>query len=350
MSVTNTVIARTGAWFLASGIQEPSGGVARYHHSDTGRNAAVSTEITGYTASFLIYAYQAVQDSELLDAALRCARFLTRQAWNEELGIFPFEIGSNLTYFFDTGIIVRGLLTVWRATGDPEFLRVATEAGRGMLRHFRGAGAVHPILTLPDCAPLPYERRWSREPGCYQSKSAMAWFDLFEATGDEEFRVAYETELDRALASHDSFLPGDADPERVMDRLHAYSYFLEAMLPNALRPDCREATCVGIARVARYIAEIAPRFHRSDVYAQLLRARVFAAENGVLPLDRDAANREAEQAGKFQFADGGFGFGIKRGEQMPFVNPVSAAFCAQAIEMLRRHLAGGPSADRKILV
>ena len=76
---------------------------------------------------------------------------------------------------------------------------------------------------------------------------------------------------------------------------------------------------------------------RSDVYAQLLRARLYGEKLAGIPLDRVAAAREAKQAAGFQLksADarvaGGFLFGRKSGEALPFVNPVSTAFCVQAL-------------------
>ena len=48
-------LARTGEWFLRSGIQESNGGVARYYRTDVRRNLPVSTEITGYAASAFVY-------------------------------------------------------------------------------------------------------------------------------------------------------------------------------------------------------------------------------------------------------------------------------------------------------
>jgi hypothetical protein len=43
-------------WFQESGIQEASGGVARYHLLAEGRNLPLSTEITGYAVSALVWA------------------------------------------------------------------------------------------------------------------------------------------------------------------------------------------------------------------------------------------------------------------------------------------------------
>jgi hypothetical protein len=118
-----------------------------------------------------------------------------------------------------------------------------------------------------------------------------------------------------------------------MDRLHAFSYFLEGLLPQAASdPRCAEALAEGIAFAAHHLREIAPDFARSDVFAQLLRARLYADQAGVVPLDRDAAEWEAGQLAAFQRADGGYWFGRKAGEWLPFSNPVSTAFAAQALE------------------
>jgi hypothetical protein len=57
----------------------------------------------------------------------------------------------------------------------------------------------------------------------------------------------------------------------------------------------------------------------------------------VLPLDESVAAHEAEQAHSFQLVSedprvsGGFLFGRKQGAALPFVNPVSTAFCVQAL-------------------
>ena len=55
LSPTDTLIDAAGRWFLQSGIQEASGGVARYYRSDLRKNAPVSTEITGYAVSTLLF-------------------------------------------------------------------------------------------------------------------------------------------------------------------------------------------------------------------------------------------------------------------------------------------------------
>jgi hypothetical protein len=339
-------LSRAGEWFLRSGIQQPNGGVARYYRTDLERNHTVSTEITGYAASTLVYLYSVTKDARYLDRAVSAARFLTRTAWDSASGTMPFEIDPPaLTYFFDCGIVVRGLVSVWRATADGEFLDAATTLGKSMARDFASEdGSFHPVLSLPDKRPLARDAgRWSQHPGCYQLKAAMAWWDLLEATADGQFREPYERVLGYSLGDCGGFLPGHSERPKVMDRLHAFLYFLEGLLPHASGPGvpgrCAAAIREGIGRAARHLREIAPEFERSDVYAQLLRMRLYADWAGALPLDGAAAQFEAERLAEFQVAgsdqstSGGFYFGRKAGGWLPYVNPVSSAFALQALEL-----------------
>jgi hypothetical protein len=334
------LVSRAGDWFLRSGIQEPSGGVARYYRADLECNHRVSSEITGYAASTLVYLHSLTGDQRYLDRALAAGRFLAGAAWDAASCVLPFELDPPAsTYFFDCGIAVRGLLSVWRATGAAEFLAVAAMLGDSMSRDFAaGPADFHPILSLPEKRALPRDpARWSQSPGCYQLKSAMAWWDLAEATGDLAFRQPYEALLPAAMLDARGFLPGHTVRAKVMDRLHAYLYFLEGLLPRAADPACATVIREGIARAAGYLREIASEFERSDVYAQLLRLRMYAAE--IAPLDHAAAHEEAERLAAFQAAsadprvDGGFYFGCAAGVFLPYINPVSTAFALQALAL-----------------
>ena len=362
LSDSQIFIQAAGAWFLHSGIQDASGGVARYYRTDTCKRARVSTEITGYAVSTLLFLYERTGEGEYLDGALRAARFLTRTAWDAGLGIFPFECGLNgdrapaLAYFFDCGIIVRGLLNAWRISNETEFRDVAIAAGRAMWEDFQANDRIHPILALPEKLPLPYQPRWSAGPGCYQLKSGLAWRELYEATGEAKFLRAYEWALERALGSEAEFLPGETDREKVMDRLHPYAYFLEGLLPILNRSDCAGAFRKGLQRLSEYLHEIAPLFVRSDVYAQLLRLRLYGESLADVPLDFGAAAHEAAHAAGFQAASddrrlaGGFWFGRKGGEVLPFVNPVSTAFCLQALALWKDRGDGTLAVERQALI
>lgn len=340
-----TCLHQAGQWFLHSGIQEESGGVARYYRIDLGRNARLSTEITGYAISAFCYLYRQTDDPEYLKAAVRAGDFLVDKCWDAGKRIFPFEwpktevAEENRAFFFDCGIIIRGLLALYRLTNAEKYLAYARQCGHGMARAFENNGDYAPILQLPSGRALTYGNTWSNQPGCYQLKSAWGWNELHRETGDYAFAQYFETALQRALANGPLFLPGTPERQRVMDRLHSFSYFLEALLSVSNRAECAEALRSGIDQAGEYLRNIAGEFCRSDVYAQVLRVRLFAAAQGVVPLDEKAAREEAEAIPQFQFhstdsrLNGGYCFGRRDGALTSYANPVSTAFCLQALQM-----------------
>ena len=346
-----------GRWLLHSGIQQPSGGFARYYDATSGRNRAVSTEISGYAASALVWLFESTRDEEYLACARKTGCFLL-SSWDTQLQTFPFEHPSpsseseHLSYFFDCGIIIRGLLAVWSATGEDRLLEVARAAAHCMIEDFRAHQDYHPILNLPEKLPADRGDQWSRSSGCYQLKAALAWRDVAEITGDQPLRDAWSEMLESALQSHADFLPGVGGNQKladgnqkVMDRLHPYCYFLEGLIPELHRPEIVRIYGEGLNSVAGYLQEIAPVFARSDVYAQLLRARLYAADR--ITIDAQAAECEANALAAFQMSsgdariDGGFLFGRRCGALVEHVNPVSTVFGTQALEMWRGHQAAG---------
>jgi hypothetical protein len=355
----DSLLTRAGAWFLHSGIQEPEGGVARYYLADRQLNRPVSTEITGYAISALLYLAARTRQSEYRERAERAGQFLLRRAWDPASAIFPFECSPErpLAYFFDCGIIARALLQLWRASGREEYRQYAVACGQAMVADFpRAENGVEPILELPGKRPLPRGDTWSRQPGCYQLKSALAWYELQAAAGEAGFLGAYEDMLRRTLLTHGDFLPGSPDPHRVMDRLHAYCYFLEGLLPVAERADAAAGPRAGIGTVSRLLREIRPEFARSDVYAQLLRLRILAEAAGVAAVERDAAGEEAACLRRFSIDDphprlrGGFYFGARNGSFVPHVNPVSASFAVQGLALWEDYLAGRRDASWQALI
>jgi hypothetical protein len=335
-------VQRAGAWFLHSGIQEPTGGVARYHYIAEAKNAKVSTEITGYAVSALLDLFARCGNQEYLNSAIRAGDFLTR-AYDSGAQAMPFEWdasgGPQYSYFFDNGIIVRGLLRLYRVTGRESYLATALACGESMARDFVNSDDIHPILELPSKKPVARDARWSRSSDCYQLKSALAWVELAEVTGDHSFSGLYEQALERALVTHSSFLSGEPAQERVMDRLHAYGYFLEALLQSVAKPGVAAALKAGLEDAGRELRRVRTLFERSDVSAQILRARLWADALGAVRLDRQAAEEEAVWAASHQISgggarlDGGFNFGRRSGAASDFANPVSTAFCLQALAM-----------------
>jgi hypothetical protein len=337
-------LTQAGRWFLHSGITEAAGGVARYYQMEPRANARISTEITGYTISSLLDLHDRTGKMIYFAGALKSAAFLCDKAWRDDLQAMPFEwaadgnLPEHHSYFFDCGIITRALVRLWKRNQLTSYMSIAIACGESMRRDFENEADIHPIVALPGKEPVARDARWSRTSDCYQLKSAMAWLDLAEATRDESWAKHYDRCLERSLRTEAEFLTRE-EGVRVMDRLHSYGYFLEALLPRCEEPEIARVLEAGIGRAAGHLRRVRGEFERADANAQLLRVRLFADHYGAVKLDRESAAEEAAWAAQYQAVsedprlNGGYYFG-RRGEALaPYANPVSTAFCAQALAM-----------------
>jgi hypothetical protein len=345
----NPILTDAGQWFLESGIREANGGFARYYRVEEGRNARVSTEITGYVISALLELFRRTGEARYLDAARKSGEFLADHCWDRNLRVWPFEHGEGaepLAYFFDSGIIARALIQLYRAGAGNRFLDLAVETGHSMLRDFPAERGYHPILRLPGKTALEHTVWWSRLPGCFHLKAALPWFELREITGEPRFHEPWQRQLAFSLESWPELLGNETERLRIMDRLHAVCYYLEGLLAVGDQPECRDALENGIQTAARHLRDIAPEFARSDVYAQLLRVRLWAHYAGFVPLDEAAAREEANAIPNFRYAEenprfrGGFCFGRRGGALTPYANPVSTGFALQALALWSDYVDG----------
>jgi hypothetical protein len=348
-------IERAKGWILNSGIQEHEGGVARYLRTDTGVIAQVSSEITAYfLSSLLFFKYGESRH------ARNAARYLCETAWNAEHQVLLFERPASerppAVYFFDSGIAGLALLEMWRSTGEGRFLNRAIDIGRSMAKDFVTlSGSFAPVLTLPLKTASQVQGWWSRSPGCYQLKAAVLWRRILEHASEPLFAGLYENALTRALADSKSFLSG-IGADYIMDRLHAFLYFLEGLLPVATVGQYADQINDGIAQAAAHVAAASPRYARSDVYAQLLRLRLLSFSVAGVPLDRNAVDEEVRQLLTFQITatdprlGGAFAFGAKLCRRLPFANPVSTIFAVQALSLWLDFQMGALPDDWRILI
>lgn len=333
---------------LESGIQAPDGGVARYRLTDSGENLPASTEITGYAVAGFCHLFEVSGDEAYLAAARRSGDYLVHKAWDPASSAMPFEIhrGARYSYFFDCGIIIRGLLWLYRLTSDEIYLARARDIGRAMERDFRALKGFHPIVLLPCKSPEEYGMWWSRLPGAFQLKAALGWLDLGETLGDDHFTGLYEQVLEFSLTHYSETLDNETEELKKMDRLHAWSYFLEGLQPVKSREPIRYLLRAALAHGEQLREKLAPGFLRSDVCAQLLRVRLL---DGGLPSEGEQIRIESFQYQSEDLSlDGGFGFGRRNGVMTPHVNPVSTVFCLQALDYAAGN--GISSADWRKLI
>ena len=334
-------------WLTGSGIQNKSGGVAQYYCADVGKYREVAVGTTGSFISALLKLHWS-EGEPVPGVALRAGHFLTKHAFDRDSDLFALGPSTNPNSsslhasFVECGIVIRGLLDLWRATGDRACLDHAERCGLALCGKMSIVdGSFFPLYDIAMNHPHSGSGAWSVEPGVYQLKVGLAFLELAEATGMGQFKASTEFMRTWALKRQESFLLDDTEePQLMMDRAHAYCYFLEGLLPEAaLDRDCRQALQFGLLRVENLVDEIGGQFQRCDVLAQVLRLRLYADIIGVMELNRGRADQEATRIAEFQIqspdprVDGGFAFARQRSELLQHINPATTAVAVQALQM-----------------
>ncbi len=254
-----------------------------------------------------VYLHALTGDAAYLDRAAAAARFLTRRPGTAPSPPCRLSFRAGLHLFLRLRHRrARPAFGVARHAANPNFCDTAAAMGRHMARDFRAGRWLpsRPRAARQAARASAIALRWSRSPGCYQLKAAMAWWDLAEATGEPRFREPYERVLRMRSAPAPASCPaipsapqGDGPPARL------------PLFPG--RPAAARARAALLRRACRRhrprgcpaLREIAPEFERSDVYAQLLRMRLYADCAGAVPLDRAAAaNAKPARLAEFQAA------------------------------------------------
>ena len=333
-------------WLSRSGIQNESGGVARFYRADIQEYRDVSTQSTAFFISTFLRLGDYPQGSAPYEA-LRAGGFLLDRAFHRSKELFAHEVHgrdnnpSAFAYFFDCSIIIRSLVDLWKATKEPAYVECAERCGFAVQNLMsRMDGSFFAVYDFARDQPIDDGETWSKQAEVYQLKASLALQELTDATGLSEF-VATSDMLRRwCLKRHESFIPDYGDSQERMSRLHAYCYFLEGLLQEASQDvDCSRALQWGILRVENLVEEMGPEFQRSDVLAQLLRLRFYADTFGVLEIDR--ATVESEVAALIEFqqqssdprVDGGFAFARRGAELVHHINPLSTVLALQALTM-----------------
>lgn len=349
-------------WLAISGIQDQSGGVSEAFRSDESDYAAISTTSTGYYISAQLWS-QRFSGGTLPATASRAGRFLLERAFDMSGEMFPLRVEADeqqarLAYFLDCTIIVRSLVHLWNSTKDQVFLECAERCGLALHSRMPTVdGAFFPIYDLSSDRAYADAGSWRVEMEIPQLKGGLALLELHKATGRGEFEHDAVALRKWCMQRQESFLPGEVDDAKVIDRLHAYCLFLEGLLPAvALDADAGRVLQFGILRVENYLDEFASHLQRCDVLAQILRLRLYADKLGVMELDYKRAEEEATAIVEFQTqspdpkTDGGFALVRSTGRSQPHLDLTATVFALQALEMWDQTDEGGLRDPWEVLI
>ncbi len=358
-------------WLLRSGIQNAegprAGGVNSWFDMAEGGYSYVYSEITGYGITTLLYLGDRFGDGQCLERAGAAAEWLmsnaahpcggvrTRDYYNEteESDLYSFDSGN--IYAFDNGMVLYGMVNLYRRTQDRRHLDFALRIADFLIKKMaRSDGLFFAVFDAGTGNPEDVSRKWSSQRGSYHGKLALGFIDLFDVTGDETYESA-ALALCRGCMDfqEDSgrFITSRADKST---HLHPHCYSAEGLLYAGMRFDNDEF--IDSAALAlkwaldnrrsdggipkKFDGERFIPYYRSDVLAQVLRLGVILCGIGKLGVEYiPELERLRNRLLGFQYTEkgpqaGGFFYGTTlNGSSKKHLNSWCTMFAVQALCM-----------------
>lgn len=374
-----TQIDKAAAWLLNSGVQVQSDnprhqqGFVSWYDSETETMPYVYSEITGYLTTLMCALYDSTQDERFLTSARGAGDWLVRTAHPTTGGfrcLYPiqstrFDYKQGQIYTFDSGVILSGLVDLFRATGAASYLAAAVTVADWLVRDVQKPnGAFFPVYNVDENAFLESDQEWSLCSGSYHTKVAIGLINLFEVTGNTKYRDAAVKACDFALLFQKADGRFVSFPAEGGTNSHPHAYSAEGLwvVGTVLgRQDYLDAS----ARATQWLLDwqspegVIPRhFHdgkplyneRVDILAQTLRLAAIHIGEGRLTLTHELQakldqlvtliQRHQAQSDDKRI-DGGFYFGrLSDGSIMPHVNVWVTAFAIQGLSLYQSVLNG----------
>lgn len=308
---SNQIFNDNVRWLLYSGIRIKNGSnrgaVYGWKNLEPPSYPFIYSEITGYAITSYVYIYSELLNYEVLSAAKDCAYWLIQNiSKNKSSTISLLPAGvievpnfnqkgdlSNQIYAFDNGMVVIGLLNLYKVTKDKNLLTAAEKIAKSLVDVFFDGSKLVAVLDRSyntissDSFKDNYGIKWSSVSGPYHSKLSLCLLELSSLTNNNYYAAISDSLCKFALKFQraDGRFITNPDQENITF-LHPHLYACEGLIYAGIRHTNKDFLLAGIKGVIwamnqinlstgglpRNTAAVAPE--QSDCMAQLLRLLV----------------------------------------------------------------------------
>jgi hypothetical protein len=204
----------------------------------------VYSEITGYAITAFVWLYSEIGDPIALRAAKEASEWI-KNNMNPYLVVarltngFTDSTPSELLYSFDNGMIMIGLINMYRQTGQRHFLGLAKKIMDSLIRHFFDGEKL--IARLDNCyGPLTSDSegnivKWSTISGAYHCKLSVGLLELAKATHNELYKEVSNSLCEYAIKLQKSNGQFITNPGSNISYLHPHLYACEGLIYSGLK-------------------------------------------------------------------------------------------------------------------
>jgi len=188
---------------MDSGIQnvdiDPSinGSYNAWFDSDTGGYPYLYSEICGYLITLMCYFHNLKEEKEYIKNGKNTGDWLLHTTY-ESNGAFRclftqgnssiYDYKEGQMYSFDNGVIVNGLMNLYRLTKNEKYLAAAVTTSDWLIMSAQEpAGLFKPVYDIERERFFESDKEWSMSSGSYHAKIAIGLLNLYDLTENKKY-------------------------------------------------------------------------------------------------------------------------------------------------------------------
>lgn len=303
---SNQILQDNENWLLYSDIRikdgQNRGALFGWKNLNPKSFPFIYSEITGYAVTSFSWIYSYLGNALAMQAARESAEWIQRNMKSDlivarppVLGIEPNDL-SDLFYSFDNGMIVIGLVNLYKITNDVSNLVLAEKITQALIGRFFDGEKLTARLDN-SYNPMTKENtngvvKWSTISGAYHAKLSLALLELSRLTNNSTYSKVSNSICDYAVKLQSSEGQFITNPGSDIVFLHPHLYACEGLIYSGIMQSNEEHHRVGLRGILWAIeqAELSKggglysktardAVEQSDCTAQLLRLLILCRSN-----------------------------------------------------------------------
>jgi len=360
-----SAIEAAANWILHSGIQNISadkkinGGFNCWFNLDKKNYPFTYSEITGYGITTLLYLYKRTKNKKFLDRAAIAAEWITTAAMESSGAVKTryyydktdanptYSFDNKIIYAFDTGMVLNGMINLFKTTKSEKFLDAAIKIAEFLLTMQKSDGTFFSMHDANTGRSYNADDKWSATSGSYHAKISIGLLNVFEATNDNKFKSSAEKICKASIKSQKS--DGRFASLNNTTHLHPHSYSIEGLTYAHNFFTHHKFINSAVAAIGWALSKqlssggLSTSFsgkidtnERTDILAQVLRMATFMIRQDYLSDDYKEnllklKNRLLQFQNNSEPHAGGFFYGYEAGTKINHINSWCSMFGLQAL-------------------
>lgn len=352
-------------WLFDSGIQNADGGFNAWYDLKSNSYPYIYSEITGYGITALLYLDSITNAVKAADwiikhALLDSGAVLARKYSDSWQGSRDYSFESGDVFSFDTGMVLFGMVNLFKHTGKGKYLKTAKRIANFLLTMQKKDGLFNPIYHSKADKFDDRNDKWSTQAGSFHAKLSLGLLAAYDITGEKKYQESAIKICDATFKFQEADGRFITSRDEGTTHLHPHCYSCEGLYyaGKKLESDAyMKAAFKGIiwALKNQLLDGGMPciydkntgfnRNQRSDTLAQVLRLAIYFLADGAALIQDYKSNiyNLASKLLSFQKTEGkqagGFYYGYTEdGKRMDHINSWCSMFALQSLRNLDDYL------------